>query len=299
MSLVGFIGLGSMGLPMCKNILRSGYQVGVCVHHNQRPVCEAVAAGAIQYPTYNDLVKEADFVISILPADPEIKAVLLGENGILRHMRPGSILIEMTTAHPNVMRDIALEAIPLKIGILDAPVSGGVVGAVEGTLTIITGGDTEILEMCRPLLLKMGKSIFHVGDIGAAKAVKLVNQMLAGINLVAVAEALIFAERLGLDLQKVIQVVRASSGNSKVFETRAAAYMAAKMFDPGFKLKLMAKDLSICEQIALERQLPMNLGSHALQLLNAAAESGEAENDMSAIYRFLNENTDQFAREGR
>src|SRR5215475_2491253 len=205
---VGFIGLGAMGLPMAKRVLRAGYRISTTFHRRREPAAELAEMGAEVLPTAGDVAKAADVVITILPADKELQEAVFGQAGILSGFGPGKVLVEMTTGTPSVMQEIATAVDRLGAGALDAPVSGGTPAAEQGTLTIMVGGEAALLDRCRPLLETMGTRIMHVGPAGQGKVVKIVNQMMAGVHLLLIGEAFALGAKCGADPRTLLEVIR-------------------------------------------------------------------------------------------
>jgi len=279
---VGFIGYGAMGLPMARNLLQKGFEVHVAAHHNREPVEALKQAGAIEHSSLSDIVSHCEVLISILPTDLEMRAVLLA-NDVLGRLTPEHVLIEMTSGSPGVMKDIA-EAYQAKgIRVLDAPVSGGTIGAEKGTLTVMVGGDEGLLTICRPVLDGMAQNIYLVGPVGAGKAIKAINQMLAGIHMVAAAEALALAEKLEIDNSMLREVIGKSSGASWMFMNKLDG-LVNRNFTPGFKHSLMKKDVDIAVKEGAELNLP--LASFALQLYKMS-EKEFGQDDFSAIGKWI------------
>lgn len=252
---IAFLGLGRMGLPMAKRLVAAGYSVKTAVHKNPAPAEELRALGASICGSPREAVRGADLVITILPADREIEQVLL-DPAVFEAVEPGAAIVEMSTAAPGCVRRLAERYAEKGVGFFDAPVSGGVKGAVEGTLTVIGGGDAALLEEIRPVLGRMATKIFLVGGVGAGKAVKSINQIMVSTNTLVVAEALGYARRLGIEPEKMFEVVSASTGTSAAL-TAKFSKMVAEDFAPGFTLALMKKDLKIALSEAGELALPL------------------------------------------
>ncbi len=275
---VGFIGLGAMGLPMAKNLLKHRFELYITAHRNRLSVDELVASGAFEKATVEDVVKNSDVVISILPTDKEMESVLLSQQ-VVDSFSPNTILIEMTSGSPAVMKKINHIYQEKGIQVLDGPVSGGTIGAEQGTLTIMAGGEQSVLETVKPVLDAMAKNIYLVGNIGAGKAIKAINQMLAGIHMVASAEAAALAEKLEIDRDMLKQVIGSSSGASWMLLNKLDS-IVNRDYKPGFKLSLMKKDIQIAVDEGSNIELP--LANYALELYKQSeAESGEL--DFSAI----------------
>jgi 3-hydroxyisobutyrate dehydrogenase-like beta-hydroxyacid dehydrogenase len=287
MTKVGFIGLGAMGLPMAKRIVAAGYPVCTTFHKSRRPADELASLGATVADTPAEVARQSEVVITILPADAEVDEVALGSGGLIEGLSAGAILIEMTSASPASVRRLETELRHSSCRVLDAPVSGGTTGAARGTLTIMAGGDPSLLEECRPLLSCMGSRIVHVGAVGQGKVVKMINQMLAALHLVAIGEAFALGVKCGADPGTLYQVIKDSSGYSKVMDLRLPGFLLEGSFEPGFKLSLMKKDVDIALQEALDAGVPLLLGSTTAQLLAATVAAGHADADYSVAAQFI------------
>lgn len=279
---IGFIGLGAMGLPMAKNLLKNGFEVHVAVNRNKAPVEQLKALGAVEQESPGKIASACDILITILPADAEMRDVLLSDE-VLGSLSPDGLLIEMTSGSPAMMRTIHEAYREKGFPVLDGPVSGGTAGAEQGTLTVMAGGDHDTLERARPVLEAMASNIFHVGDVGAGKAIKAINQMLAGVHMVAAAEALALAKRLEIDSSVLKQVIGASSGASWMLLNKVDS-LNERSFSPGFKLNLMKKDIDIAVNEASDMDLQL---AQAALALYRKAEEKNGELDFSAVGRLL------------
>ena len=284
---VGFIGLGAMGLPMAKRVAGAGHELSTTFHRNRGPADELAALGARILATPAEVARTSDTVITILPADAELKETVFGEHGLLEAFSQGKVLIEMTTGTAFAVREV--EAGLAKAGgrVLDAPVSGGTPAAANGTLTIMVGGDADLLEQCRPLLETMGKTIPHVGAVGQGKVVKIVNQAMAAIHLLAMGEALALGVKCGADPKVLYDVIKTSSGYSKMMDLRLPGFLFENSFKPGFRLDLMKKDLNLAVDSAQALGLPLAFASLAAQVFAAASTAGRGNDDFSAAAGFL------------
>lgn len=284
---VGFIGLGAMGLPMAKRVLGGGHDLFTMFHHNRAPADELASLGARVMACAAEVASESDAVITILPADAEVREVVLGPAGLVEGFTSGKVLIEMTTATPRMIQDIERMLAEKGVGLLDAPVSGGTTAAAAGSLTIMVGGDPALLNEMRPLLETMGKTILHVGPVGLGKVVKLVNQTLAAIHLLAIGEVFALGIRSGADPRTLYEVVRASSGYSKMMDLRLPGFLLEGAFQPGFRLELMKKDLNLALDSAQMLGIPLLFGSLAAQVFTAASRAGRGAEDFAAAADFL------------
>lgn len=279
---VGFIGLGAMGLPMASNLLKNGFELHVTAHSNRGPVEALKSEGAHEHSSITGVVANSDVLITILPEDKQLEEVLLSTE-VLGGLGRDCVLIEMTSGSPGMMKKIHTAYQQKGIRVLDAPVSGGTVGAEKGTLTVMAGGDADVLEHSRPVLQAMAQNIYLVGPVGAGKAIKAINQLLAGIHMIASAEAVALAEKLEIDMEMMKQVIGNSSGASWMLLNKLNS-MSQRDFTPGFKHRLMKKDVQIAVREGADLALP--LASLALQLYKMT-EKEYGEQDFSAISKSI------------
>ncbi|MBK5962999.1 2-hydroxy-3-oxopropionate reductase [Thiocystis minor] len=291
---IGFIGLGIMGCPMALNLRRAGFDLAVYARRaeSMRPLAEA---GARICASPAEVARRADVIFTMVADTPDVEAVILGENGVIEGARAGAAVVDMSTISPSVTRVIAERLHERGVDMLDAPVSGGEAGAVNGTLSIMVGGPTTVFERVRPLLDVMGGNIVHLGDSGAGQICKACNQILVGATIAGVAEALLLAQSAGVDPAKVRTALLGGFANSRVLEVHGQRMIDGD-FSPGFKARLHRKDLRIVTETAQE--LGLNLPSVDLlaQSLNALVEQGLGELDSSALYRVLLEMNAQTVR---
>ena len=284
MEKVGFIGLGIMGKPMAINLIKAGYDLTI---YARRPEViaemEGLGASAVESPAA--VAEATDIVITIVTADPEVREVILGDEGVLQGASEGSLIVDMSTISPLTIREIAEKAGPKNVAVMDAPVSGGDTGAINGTLTIIAGGEAKDFDRCRGLFNAMGneENIFHVGSVGVGQTVKIVNQLIGGINMAAIAEGLILGIRAGADPEVMRQVISVSSANSTLFQIRVSDFLLSDVFDPGFMLDLMKKDLAIGVDLGKALNVPMPIGAATYQMYAAASGLGAGSLDFSAV----------------
>jgi 3-hydroxyisobutyrate dehydrogenase-like beta-hydroxyacid dehydrogenase len=284
---VGFIGLGAMGLPMAKRVLGGGHKLYTTFHRRREPAQELGAMGAEVLKSPGEVAQAADAIITILPADLELKETVFGETGILNRFANGKVLIEMTSGTALAMREVD-DAIRSKGGsVLDAPVSGGTPAAEQGTLTIMVGGDEALLERCRPLLQTMGTRIVRVGKVGQGKVVKIVNQMMAALHLLTIGEAFALGINSGADPATLYEVIKTSSGYSKMMDLRLPGFLLEGSFKPGFKLDLMKKDVSLALESAKASNTPLLLTSVVAQVLAAVSVAGKGGEDFSVAAQFV------------
>lgn len=284
---VGFIGLGAMGLPMAKRVIGAGHQAFITVHRRREPAEELAALGARVLASAAEVARSADVVITMLPADRELKETVFGENGLLQGFSRGQALIEMTTATAIGMREVEQAIVAAGGAVLDAPVSGGTPAAAQGTLTIMVGGDARLLERYRPLLETMGTQIIHVGAVGQGKVVKMVNQMMAAAHLLLLGEAFALGVRCGADPRTLYDVIKTSSGYSKMMDLRLPGFLFEGTFQPGFRLDLMKKDVNLAIGSGQALSVPLLLTSVVGQVFSAASTAGRGDDDFSAAAQYL------------
>jgi 3-hydroxyisobutyrate dehydrogenase-like beta-hydroxyacid dehydrogenase len=284
---VGFIGLGAMGFPMAQRVVKAGFST-VTTFHKRREPAEALASmGAKILKTPAEIAGQADVIVTVLPADRELEDTVFGQDGLLKGFSSGKVLIDMTTA--TAMSLLKVERAIQAVGgrVLDAPVSGGTAGAAAGTLTIMVGGDAALLEQYRPLLDAMGTRIIHVGATGQGKVIKTINQMMAAIHLLAIGEAFALGVRSGADPNTMYDVIKESSGYSRMMDLRLPNFLLAGSFEPGFKLDLMKKDLDLAVDSAKAQGVPLLLTSTAAQVFTAASAAGNGSADFAKAAQFL------------
>jgi 3-hydroxyisobutyrate dehydrogenase-like beta-hydroxyacid dehydrogenase len=283
---IGFIGLGAMGLPMARRVVQGGYELLTMYHRRREPADELAAMGARILATPAAIAREADVVITIVPADAELRETVFGENSLAAGFSEGKVLIDMTTATAATLEEVEKGLARIGVRVLDAPVSGGSTGAAAGTLTIMVGGDPTLLECWRPLLETMGKTIVHAGRVGQGKTVKMVNQVMAAVNLLAMGEAFALGVRCGADPNVLAAVIKMSSGHSKMMDSRLP-FLLAGSFEPGFRLDLMKKDVNLALNSAQALGIPLLFGSTAAQVFAAASAAGLGDQDFSAAAQYL------------
>lgn len=284
---VGFVGLGAMGAPMAERVVKAGFQTFTTFHKRREPADALAALGACVLPSLAQVARAADTIVTILPADAELKEAVFGANGLLEGFSPGKVLIDMTTATAMTLQEVASALTAVGVRVLDAPVSGGTTAAASGTLTIMAGGDPALLEECRPLLETMGSRIVHVGALGQGKVVKIINQMMAAAHLLAIGEAFALGIRCGASPATLYSVIKESSGYSKMMDLRLPGFLLAGSFQPGFKLDLMKKDVHLALDSARAQRVPLLLTATVGQVFSAASAAGKGGADFSAAAQFL------------
>jgi 2-hydroxy-3-oxopropionate reductase len=284
---VGFIGLGIMGRPMARNVLAAGFQL-VVYDLMPEPVQELVAAGATAATSPAEVARVADVVLLCLPDSPDVEAAMTGDQGLLAGVRPGQIVVDMSTISPVTARAMAEKAAAKGVKLLDAPVSGGQVGAVNGTLSIMVGGDAGALEQVRPVLSAMGKTILHLGESGAGQVAKACNQLVIAVTIEAVAEAMVLASKAGVDPAKVRAALLGGYAYSRVLEGHGERFLE-RNFTPGFRTRLQYKDLNIALDAGRAYGAPMPAAALVHQLYAAMMARGEGDLDHSALVTLLEE----------
>jgi 3-hydroxyisobutyrate dehydrogenase len=282
---IAFIGLGIMGLPMAGHLQNAGFPLTVYNRTASRAK-QLVEAGARPADSPADAAKEADFIISMVTDGPDVEAVLLGAEGAVQTARPGAVFIDMSTINPETARNISDKLSSRQIEFLDAPVSGGDVGARNATLTIMVGGKPAVFEQAKPILSVLGKRITHVGPVGSGQVVKACNQVVTAVNLLAVCEALVLAEKNGIDPQVMIHVLSGGASQSWSLENLGPRIVKGD-FSPGFMVKLLQKDLNIV--LSQARQFGISLPGTSLvqRFLDDNAAQGEASEGTQALYKAL------------
>ncbi len=284
---IAFIGLGIMGLPMARNLVRAGYTV--TGHNRSRDKVDAlVADGGHGAETVAEAVAGADAVITMVPDSPDVEALLAGEDGVFTHARAGTLLVDMSTIRPDVSRDLALQGQQRGLRVLDAPVSGGEAGAVEGALSIMVGGDQADFDTARPIFGVLGTTPVLVGPHGAGQTVKAANQLIVAGHLQLLAEALVFLEANGVETQPGLEVLGGGLAGSTVLQRKGAA-MRERNFQPGFRLALHDKDLRIVTDSARTSGVTVPLGAQVAQLVGALNQQGHGHLDHSALLKLVEE----------
>lgn len=276
---VGFIGVGNMGNPMAGNVLKAGFPMTVFDKHAPA-MKNLVDAGAKPAASAAAVVEASEILLTCLPASPDVEEVYLGPGGLVERARPGMILVDLSSVLPSTPRKIEPLAKARGVHFLECPVSGGVSGARAATLAIMVGGDGAALDRARPVLRAIGPNIFHVGPAGAGNTVKAINNMMACVNSLAMMEGVALGVKAGLDPMTIYEVVKASSGGSKALERIPSAIVPRK-FEPGFKVRLMNKDLETFNTIAKELHVPVSFSNVAQRYQQAAMAAGLADQDTS------------------
>lgn len=284
---IGFIGLGIMGKPMVRNLLKAGY-TPIVFNRSQSAIDELVSEGAIAATSAKEVTEKSDVVITMLPDTPDVEAVVLGENGVLAGAREGLLLIDMSSISPVVTRKIALEAEKKGVKMLDAPVSGGDKGAIAGTLSIMVGGEPEDFERAKPIFEAMGKTIVLCGAIGSGQIVKACNQIVVALVIEAVSEALVLGSKAGVKPEIIVQVLSGGLAQNRVMDLRGQT-MIEHNFTPGFKAKLHRKDLNIILQTAQEYGVALPVSEMVEQMFTNLVENGKGDLDHSSLLTVIEE----------
>ena len=288
METIGFIGLGNMGAPMAGRLLSAGY--ALIVHDvRQAAAGPLLARGARWAGSPAGVAAAATTIITIVPSSKEVRAVFEGSQGILGALQAGALCIEMTTADPSATRELAPEVEARGAHLIDAPVSGGVRGATDGSLAIMVGGPAALLERARPVLERMGKNIFHAGPVGAGHAIKLVNNMCSGGILALTIEAVAVAAKAGVDPARAVEIIQASSGRSNASDYKFPKFILSGAFDAGFAIRLMLKDVDGYGRLAQEGGVPSPVGRAATEIYRMAVARGMGDLDHTAVARLIEE----------
>jgi 2-hydroxy-3-oxopropionate reductase len=282
---IGFIGLGIMGRPMAQNLLQSGYELTV---HNRSPekAQELGEAGASVASSPREVAHKSDILITMLPDSPQVREVVAGEDGVLEGIHEGALLIDMSTISPVVTEELAQAVKEKGASMLDAPVSGGDVGAIEGTLSIMVGGEEEDFQRAMPLLEAMGKTITHVGPTGAGQVVKAANQVVVALTIEAVSEALVLGSAGGVSPKKILDVLGGGLAGNKVMEVKREKFLS-HTFEPGFRSELHHKDLGIALAAGREYGVVLPVTAIVDQMLLSMRRKGWGGEDHSALLRII------------
>jgi 2-hydroxy-3-oxopropionate reductase len=279
---VGFIGLGIMGKPMARNLINAGYRV-IALNRSRGPVDELVAQGASTAATPREVAAQSDVVITMLPDSPDVESVALGDDGIVHGIRSGALWIDMSTIAPGTTKRVAEQLAAKGVTSLDAPVSGGEKGAIDAALSIMIGGSDDDFARAKPIFEALGKNIVHVGELGAGQVTKACNQIVVGVTIEAVAEALALAEASGVDPAKVRAALLGGFAQSKILEVHGQR-MIDRAFTPGFKSKLHRKDMNIAANAGDERGLDLGAAKLVRERFDELIQHADGERDHSALF---------------
>jgi 2-hydroxy-3-oxopropionate reductase len=281
---VGFIGLGIMGKPMSRNLLKAGFQL-VVYNRSRAAADELVAAGAMAAASPKEVAEQSDVIITMLPNSPEVREIVLGKGGVIEGARKGSVVIDMSSIAPLVSREIAAKLNEKGIEMLDAPVSGGEPKAIDGTLSVMAGGKKEVFDKCYPVMKAMAGSVVRTGDVGAGNVTKLANQIIVALNIAAMSEALVLATKAGVEPELVYQAIRGGLAGSTVLDAKAPLVMDRK-FNPGFRIKLHVKDLYNVLETSHELNVPLPLTASVMEMMQALKADGMGELDHGSLVQF-------------
>ncbi len=281
---IGFIGLGIMGKPMAKNLLKAGHEL-VVFDVVEAPLKEIVAAGAKAATSPKNVAEQCELIITMLPNSPHVKTAVLGRNGVIEGVKAGSILVDMSSIAPLASREIAKELASKGVEMLDAPVSGGEPKAIDGSLAIMVGGKQEVFDKVKDILLKMGASAVLCGDIGAGNVTKLSNQIIVALNIAAMSEALVLATKAGVDPEKVFNAIKGGLAGSTVLNAKAPMVLEGN-YKPGFRIELHIKDLQNALDTAHEISTPIPLTSHVMEMMQAMKVDGKQTEDHGGLIQF-------------
>ena len=279
---IGFIGIGIMGRPMAKNLLKAGYDL--VVYDKFAKLDDVVAAGAKAGTSNKDVAAQSDVIITMLPNSPHVKEAVLGEAGVIEGVKAGAILVDMSSIAPAASQEICAALKKKGVAMLDAPVSGGEPKAIDGTLAIMVGGDAATFEKVRPILEKMGSSVVLTGDIGAGNVTKLANQIVVALNIAAVSEAFVLATKAGVNPETVFNAIKGGLAGSTVMNAKVPM-MLARNFAPGFRIELHVKDLQNALDTAHALHVAVPLTANVMETMQALTLDGLSTSDHSAIVR--------------
>ncbi|WP_371500940.1 2-hydroxy-3-oxopropionate reductase [Kitasatospora sp. NBC_00374] len=280
---IAFIGLGIMGSPMAANLVKAGHRV-TGFNLTQPPIDALVAAGGLGATSIAEAVEDAEVVITMVPADPQVEQVILGEGGVLENVKAGTLVIDMSSITPQTSIKVEAAATARGVRTLDAPVSGGEAGAIEAVLSIMVGGDAADFAEAKPLFDALGTTVIHVGPAGAGQTVKAANQLIVAVNIQVLAEAVVFLENAGVDLPAALDVLGGGLAGSTVLN-RKKANMIDRQFAPGFRIDLHHKDMGIVTDAARAVGAALPVGAVVAQLVASARANGDGSLDHSALLR--------------
>jgi 2-hydroxy-3-oxopropionate reductase len=284
MKKIGFIGLGIMGKPMAKNLVKAGYSL-VVYDINPEPVKELVKAGAKEGKNSKDVAAQSEVIITMLPNSPHVKEAVLGKDGVLEGAQKGTILVDMSSIAPLASIEISKEAEKKGVKMLDAPVSGGEPKAIEGKLAIMVGGPQDAFEEVKEILSKMGASVTYVGEIGSGNITKLANQIIVALNIAAMSEAMVLATKAGVDPEKVYNAIRAGLAGSAVLDAKMPLVLKGN-FKPGFRIELHIKDMLNALDTGHGLGVPLPLAAQITEFMQALKVDGKAGDDHCGIVQF-------------
>lgn len=283
---VGIIGTGTMGNPMAHNILKAGHSLIIYARHPEK-VKDLEAEGAKLVASPADVGAESECILLSLPFDPEVEEVVLGEKGILAGASSRAVILDTTTGTPKAAVQVASVTAQKGVGYVDAPISGGVKGAIEAKLTFIVGGENADVKKAMPLMKELGSNVFQVGPVGAGRAVKALNQIISALNTLTLCEAVVLGRKLGVSPETFFEVLSKCAANSYHLQTKLPQFIIPGKFDGGHRIAMMIKDLEIALQVAKDLNTPAMLTGLGIQIYRAGASAGYAKKDISAMVNFL------------
>ena len=286
---IGFVGLGIMGRPMAKNLLKAGYDLTV-FDFNAAAVEDVVSCGAKKAANAKEAATGADVFLTMVPNSPHVKAVLFGENGAAEGLKKGAVVIDLSSINPMASREIAEMLKKYDVEMLDAPVSGGEPKAIDGTLAFMVGGKQEIFDAHKDILAAMGSSVVHCGDIGAGNVTKLCNQMIVAVNIAVLGEALMMGQMAGVEPEKIFEAIKGGLAGSTVMNAKAPMMMDQN-FKPGFRIDLHIKDLNNVMDAAAAVDAPTPLTSAVLEMMKNLRLHGDDKCDHSALLKYYQQLT--------
>ena len=281
---IGFIGLGIMGRPMAKNLVKAGHEL-VVFDFNKDAVADLVSCGAAAAESNKDLASKVDVVITMVPNSPQVRAAVLGKDGVVEGAKEGLVLVDMSSIDPTESKKIGAELAEHGIEMLDCPVSGGEPKAIDGTISVMCGGKKELFDKYYDMLMAMAGSVVYVGDLGSGNVAKLANQMVVAINIAAVAEALTFAKKAGTDPELVYQAIRGGLAGSTVMDAKAPMMLAGN-YKPGFRIELHIKDLNNALNAAHAISSPAPLTAEMMEIMQFLRSEGCDKEDHSSIVKY-------------
>ena len=281
---IGFIGLGIMGKPMAKNLLTAGHEL-VVSNHNESAAAELAELGAQRAGTPKEIAEQVDLVVTMLPNSPQVTEVALGEEGIIEGSHPGLVYVDMSSIAPLAVREVSEALAEKGVSMLDAPVSGGEPKAIDGTLSIMVGGDRAVFDDIQPILAALGSAVVHVGEIGTGNIAKLANQVVVAVNIAVVAEALVLSQKAGVAPEAVFEAIRGGLAGSTVLEAKAPM-MLDRNFKPGFRINLHMKDLTNALDTSHEVGVPLPLTAAVMEMFTALKADGHESEDHSGLVQY-------------
>lgn len=281
---IGFIGLGIMGKPMSKNLLKAGHDL-VVLDRNATAVEELGSLGATVAANPKAVAEQVKIIITMLPNSPQVKEVLLGKNGVIEGAKPGTVVIDMSSIAPLVSRELSEKLAEKGIELLDAPVSGGEPKAIDGSLSVMVGGKQEVFDKCYDIMKAMAGSVVRSGNIGAGNITKLANQIIVAINIAAMSEALVLATKAGVEPELVYQAIRGGLAGSTVLDAKAPLVMDRK-FNPGFRINLHIKDLANVLETSHEIGVPLPLTAAVMEMMQSLKVDGMGDLDHGSLVRY-------------